>query len=514
MKNKLIIADIEKQHNLLRTNCDILYLSTGKIFTNNCKIIKFKDQNLLNLKDFKKKFFLKLNKYLSLNQKYIDQDFFIESEITNIRNDKSNFFDKIYFISCLRNILKKYKFIEIIYDNNLLSETYGSFKKKNILIKCLDATKKEKFSFINFISTRFKFFLRSLIIVLFSKLFLGSQKINKEDIGLSLYPILFLKNEMNLYRNKTQLINFNISDETHIKISFFKNLKNIFFISKKNVFILEQKIFFLDLILNFLNSFFHFKIIKLIKKKKFIINKIDYSKIIFDYYLISHLNRLKLEIYKNPLKEIFLSKKVKNFHYFMFEYNFGFFLKNRIKNLNSNINFIGYQHGIFSKNLWWFDFVKQNNKEKFLPDELIANNNHSYSDYKTVLKKYIKKFYLFQAKKKKFNIKFSKLSRNYLIILGQHDHNNILKIFSNKSINKSFFVKPHPRSKPINFEKYKNLKYFNNNLSYKKVIFSQTTTMYYEFLNKKNYNHLMLIGYDYKHNISFDFIKKNKFLFF
>ena len=43
MKNKLIIADIEKQHNLLRTNCDILYLSTGKIFTNNCKIIKFKD---------------------------------------------------------------------------------------------------------------------------------------------------------------------------------------------------------------------------------------------------------------------------------------------------------------------------------------------------------------------------------------------------------------------------------------------------------------------------------------
>ena len=33
----------------------------------------------------------------------------------------------------------------------------------------------------------------------------------------------------------------------------------------------------------------------------------------------------------------------------MFEYNFGFYLKNQIQKNNSKVKYIGYQHGIFQK---------------------------------------------------------------------------------------------------------------------------------------------------------------------
>ena len=39
----------------------------------------------------------------------------------------------------------------------------------------------------------------------------------------------------------------------------------------------------------------------------------------------------------------------------MFEYNFGFFLTNLLKNNFENTQLIGYQHGIFSDNLMWLD---------------------------------------------------------------------------------------------------------------------------------------------------------------
>ena len=198
----------------------------------------------------------------------------------------------------------------------------------------------------------------------------------------------------------------------------------------------------------------------------------------------------------------------------MFEYNFGFFLKNKIQKINPKINFVGYQHGIFSRNLWWFEFIKKFNTKKFFPEKIIANNYYSFVDYKKILKKYVKYFNYFQPINNSFSVNFSKLSNNYLIVLGQHDHNNILKIFLNNNLKFFFFIKAHPRSPLIKYKNYKNLKKFNPRLKYKKILFSQTTTMYYNFLNKKKYRNLMLIGYDYKKNITFNFIKKNKFFIF
>ena len=265
----------------------------------------------------------------------------------------------------------------------------------------MDKYKKDNFLLLNFLISRFKFFLRSLIIVSFSKLFLKEKKIINADLGISLYPILYSNEEMNIYKKNIQLINFNITDETHIKKNLLENLKNIFNLNKKNnIIISEKKISIKDLVLNFLSSFSHYKIINLFKDKKFEIEGIDYSKIIFNYYYISHVNRLKLEIYNNCINKIFSSKKIKNFHYFMFEYSFGFFLKNKIQKINSNISFIGYQHGIFSKNLWWFEFIKKHNIKKFLPKKIIANNIHSLNDYRLVLKKNVKNFHCYPNKKK------------------------------------------------------------------------------------------------------------------
>ena len=129
MKKKLTIVDIENKKDLMIKNSDVLYLSSGKIITENCKLVNFADQKNINLKTFKSIFFSKLKKYLNIEKKYLDKDFFIESEISNIRNDRTNIFDKIYFIYCLKKIIKKYEFVEIIFDNNLLFNTYNTLGK-------------------------------------------------------------------------------------------------------------------------------------------------------------------------------------------------------------------------------------------------------------------------------------------------------------------------------------------------------------------------------------------------
>ena len=61
---------------------------------------------------------------------------------------------------------------------------------------------------------------------------------------------------------------------------------------------------------------------------------------------------------------------------------------------------------------------------------------------------------------------------------------------------------------------FRNLKRYNMKLEYKKVLFSQTTTLHYDFLDKKNFDKMMLVNYDYKNFISFDFIKKNQLFTF
>ena len=56
------------------------------------------------------------------------------------------------------------------------------------------------------------------------------------------------------------------------------------------------------------------------------------------------------------------------------------------------LNILGYQHGIFSKNLFWFDFVKKFKNFNIYPDEIVANNKYSLNDYKQILKTKVKKY--------------------------------------------------------------------------------------------------------------------------
>ena len=57
MKKKLTIVDIENKKDLMIKNSDVLYLSSGKIITENCKLVNFADQKNINLKTFKSIFF-------------------------------------------------------------------------------------------------------------------------------------------------------------------------------------------------------------------------------------------------------------------------------------------------------------------------------------------------------------------------------------------------------------------------------------------------------------------------
>ena len=515
MKKKLLVLDIENNYNLVKKNYDIVFLSTGTILDKNCKVIKFDKIKYNNLNSYKKIFYETLKRYLNSKKNQIELEFILETEISNIRNDKTNLFDKIYFINSIKKIIKNYQIVEVIYDNDKFTDTYRSLNQKKVKLNFIGNKEKISINYFSFIFSRFKFFLRSLTIVLFSKIFLTNHKIYNKNLGLSIYPLLFNNENMSIYEEENQYVNFNITDETHIKISFFKNLINLFNLNKKKKFIIiKKKIKIFRLLQNFFISFVFYRKINSFKKKKFKLNNIDFSTIMFEYFYNSLLNRLKLEIYKEAIKETFSSRKIKNFNYYLFEYSFGFFLKNQIYKINKKIKFKGYQHGIFSKNLFWFDFVKKFKKYVFYPDEIIANNYYSREDYKKVLKSKIKKYKLKNNKKYKLhNLKISNYSKNYLIILGQHDHNQILKIFENKTFDNKFFIKPHPRSKNINFNKYKNLKKFKKNLKYKKILFSQTTTLYYDFLSKNNIKKFLLIAYDYKNNITFDFFRKKNYFY-
>ena len=62
---------------------------------------------------------------------------------------------------------------------------------------------------------------------------------------------------------------------------------------------------------------------------------------------------------------MFLRKfDIKTIHMYLFEYSFGFYLINKIKSFSKQIKIIGYQHGIFSENLMWFDVLKSIRNKK------------------------------------------------------------------------------------------------------------------------------------------------------
>ena len=152
------------------------------------------------------------------------------------------------------------------------------------------------------------------------------------------------------------------------KIFNIRKLKNL-----KDLVIVEKFISLKDLMIKFFRINSLINEIKKIDEEKIFYNKIDISNIINDYTKISIFNSFKFEIYENSLFEPFLKYQIKKFHYYMFEYNFGFFLSTYLKKKFNKMDLIGYQHGIFSEQLMWMHlFQKRETKRLLSPKKIVA----------------------------------------------------------------------------------------------------------------------------------------------
>ena len=93
----------------------------------------------------------------------------METEICNIRNDKSDLFDKIYYINSIKNIIKKYDFVEVLYDNKKSNNTFNSLDKTKVNLNLVSNNKIREFSYTFFLLRRLKFFIRAFLLTLFVK---------------------------------------------------------------------------------------------------------------------------------------------------------------------------------------------------------------------------------------------------------------------------------------------------------------------------------------------------------
>ena len=167
-KNKrLVIVDLIKSNNKLIKDCDFIALNYGTI----------KHKNVINLdiKDYYKKFFTsKKNQYLKTLKRYLTKKKLhsihpVELEISNCRNEKYDYIHKIINIIILKEIIKDYQHVEIIFDDPLYYNSYKSLSKK---IEIDFKGKKRNFSYVlSFFISRFYFFIKTFLFILYIKFF-------------------------------------------------------------------------------------------------------------------------------------------------------------------------------------------------------------------------------------------------------------------------------------------------------------------------------------------------------
>jgi len=480
-------------------------------FIQNCDLASFRGKVLnynsvkqinIDLSDEKFLFHQK-KKFLEIKKKYLKKIKKIFPEIDmhclesfNLRNEKVDLYNRIFFFNKLQNLIKKkkYKFIKIYSDNIDLEKFYDSLNSnKNLLNIKIIFTSKKSDKIGSFNLSFLKFFLKTFVIVLLSKFICKNLISPFKNACLSLYPKFYSNKNETFFNEKFFKLNFLITDESHLSGTLFQNIKKLFVTrSIKNFVIVEKYISLNYLIIFFFKSFFILNKFKEINKISFFFNGLDSTKIINNYTSCSVFNALKLQIYNNQLKKIFLKHRIENFHYFMFEYNFGFFLSNSIKKFLPSVNLVGYQHGLFSDKLMWVDLFKENNKKlKIFPDKIIVK-------YKICLDSYKKNFKGIKIllrnkleKKINFNISNNKKYKNkILVLLGLHDTiDTIDKIIEITKVKKKlfFFLKFHPKNKI-------KLKLINKNISIisdiKKIKFgsiipSQQSTLIYDIVINK-----------------------------
>ena len=496
--NFLLVIDIEKNYNFYEENNDFVLLNRG--------LINLKNFKKIFLKDFikeRKKIYEKLVKKISssvVQKSHLDLPL-IEFEINNLRNDRYSFIDRIINFIILKKIIfkKKIKKIKIISDN---PNTFYILNNLNIEIEKIKIPKQKKN--IVFLRLRLiKFYLKTFFVVLF----LLIRKKNKIKKKKEFFFCIFL-NKFNYSKknsNKKTYLNFLQTDETHLNFNFFKILKNIdsledtnvlhieSFISLKYIIFLISKTIFMSNDLSFL-------------KKNFNFEGLDFSEEINYLYTASFLNRSKLLIYDHAITKFLKVFNIQKIHLYMFEYSFGFYLINKIRRFSPKIEIVGYQHGIFTNNLCWFDILRSiRDKKNYLPNKIFATNTYSFNDYKEKLGKikiYLKERSSLSEKNILSQIKIKKESKNMIVFCGTHDIADLYYFFKNTECfrNKNIFFKLHPKNR-FNFKKTRNIFKISNikSKNFSNIIISQTSSLIYNFLKMKK--KISVIDLDYKDNL-------------
>ncbi len=501
----LILLDLKENLQIKEINCSYINLSSGSINLVNAKQIFIKKYLDKYYETYKKKLIISLRKKLkSSTIKFLE-----ECEVFNLRNDKELFLNKLIVILIIRKfIFKKNRPIKIITDDYF---TYKVFMKMKYNVNYYGKTKKiYNFSYLKIL----KFYIKTLIILMLEKIS-KKKKLNRnnyKNLYLSLYPNLYKKNKESFFKKKNELkLNFLLTDETH-QVMEIKDIKNALSnLNQKDIINMESFINFTDIFklivflpFNMLKNFYPVD-------KKLIIENCDFSDFFENYMKISLINRFKLDIYNKSITR--LKKKfpyIKNFHYFMFEYSFGFFLAQLFKNNFKEIQLIGYQHGIFSDNIMWLDIVKSN--KRYLPHKIIALNKFCLRDYKKKID--TNNIYLSKTTKK-LNLQIDsmqnkKIKNKILIFTGTHDARDIYNLILNKEkkgINDIYYLKFHPKVK-LNFKKNKFIKKIEKtkNQLFSSILISQTSTLVYDFIeSKKKFN---TIACDYRPSLISSKFKK------
>ena len=490
---QLVIIDTEKNVKEKIINSDVIFWKKNKSIPKNNKIIEVSLKNNKYLIEQKNILCKELKKYyIKLSKKFPNKNLY-NLEVFNIRNDKIRIFDKFIFFSLVKILInkKRYKKILVFSDNGNYNDFYKSLcadSKENLQIVYLNSKTKK----INYKLSAFFFILKSLLITIYVKIFFTDKlKNNYENCCLSLYPNFYQESAENFFKGKYLKLNFIIGDEVLIgnsigqKISHIKKLQNL-----KDLLIVEKFISIKDLIGKFFKINSLNNEIKSIDEEKIFYNRIDISKVINDYTKISLYNEFKFGIYENSLFKPFTKHKIKKFHYYMFEYNFGFFLSTYLRKKFNKIHLIGYQHGIFSEKLMWMNLFQDSKIKKILsPNKIIAKYRSSIPAYK---KFFYSKVEL--SKNEDWNIprftfkKNSTKKKNVLVFLGLHDEQQMidqLHKINNYNKNLKFYLKFHPKSKKkeiTEIEKFNIIK-SKNNIKFDRIVLSQSSTMLYKLIN-------------------------------
>ena len=489
---KIVILDLSKDINFLIKDSLVFHLSYGQAKLHNCKIL---NKNFFSQTKFEK-FSKKINNTLFNFYNYLiknkSKNEILTLELFNIRNDKNQFYNKMYYLFELIKFIKtkKIKHIEIITDDDDFYYTYKSIKIKNLIVH--NFCKRKNLSFLNYFLKIIFFHIKSLIVIIFSKLYKpqNSIKTKLNEACLSIFP-LFYKKEKHFFYNKDYLkFNFLLTDETHLGNSLIKNIITLKKLRKiENLISVESFVDIKSLIANLFKSIDNYKLIKKAFSNKFEINNINFSKQFFFLFFNSLINFNKLNIYDSALDNLKKKIKINKFHYYLFEYNFGYFLNRLIRKKSKNIELIGYQHGIYSERIMWQNLSKKIDFKSFFPDKIICKYNFSYISYKKNFKNSFIKLKKNNQKTipKTFN---KKKGGGYDVFLGLHDCYNMVNELRNLKTDKNFQIYLHPKIKYRNIlDLSKNLifRHQTSNNKRKKILSSTSTIPYQLYLKEKFY---------------------------